>query len=97
MQEEKTKNKKRIAERLCKSLDISPDILSSSHKLEVFGRSAISISGCKKILLYAPCEIRLALKDSMLCIVGRDLVCVAYSPTDVTIEGRIDDICFKEI
>ena len=97
MQEEKTNNRKRLAERLCKSLDISPDVLSSSHKLEVFGRNAISISGCKKILLYAPCEIRLALKDSMLCIVGRDLVCVAYSPTDVTIEGRIDNLCYKEM
>ena len=97
MQDEKTKNKKRIAERLCKSLDISPDILSGSHKIEVFGRSSISISGCKKILLYAPCEIRLALNGSMLCIVGRDLVCVAYSPTDLTIEGRIDNLCFKEI
>ena len=97
MQEEKTNNRKRLAERLCKSLDISPDILSSSHKLEVFGRNAISISGCKKILLYAPCEIRLALKDSMLCIVGRDLVCVAYSPTEVTIEGRIDNLCYKEM
>ena len=97
MQEGKTNNKKGIAERLCKSLDISPDILLNSYKVEVFGRNAISISGCKKILLYAPCEIRLALKDSMLCIVGRDLVCVAYSPTDVTIEGRIDNLCYKEM
>ena len=97
MQEEKFKNKKKITDRLCQKLDISPDILLNSHKVEIFGRNAINVSGCKKILLYAPCEIRLALSDSVLCIVGRDLVCVAYSKNEVAIEGRINNVFYKEI
>jgi len=97
MQQEKEKNSKGIAKKLCEKLDVTPDVLLNSHKVEIFGRSAINISGCKKILLYAPCEIRVALCDSMLSVVGRDLVCVAYSPAEVAIEGRIDNVLFKEI
>lgn len=96
MKEQKERNGKRIAERICEKLDISADSLFLSHKVEIFGRSAISVSGCRGIVLYAPCEIRLALADSTLCVVGKDLVCVAYSVGEVSIEGRIDNVIFKE-
>lgn len=95
MQGEKPNNNRNLAKRLCEKLDVTPAVLPSSHKVEIFDRSAINISGCKKIILYAPCEIRVALSDSVLCVVGRDLVCVAYSPCEVTVEGRIDSVCFK--
>lgn len=96
MREKKEKNEKSIAERLCQRLDIPSAVLAGGHKVEIFGRESLSVSGCKKIILYAPCEIRLALSDSVLCVVGRDLVCVAYSPTELSIEGRIDNLLFKE-
>ena len=64
--------------------------------MEIRGRGALHISGCGKILLYAPCEIRVELGDSVLAIVGKDLVCVAYCAGEVAIEGRIDNVAFKE-
>ena len=96
MREKKEKSEKSLAERLCERLDIPPAIALGGHKVEILGREALCVSGCKKIILYAPCEIRLALSDSVLCVVGRDLVCVAYSPTELSIEGRIDNLLFKE-
>ena len=96
MKEQKEKRQKSIGEKFCDMLDITPDILPHGHTVEIRGRRALNISGCGRILLYAPCEIRVALADSVLSVVGRDLVCVAYSRGEVAIEGRIDNISFKE-
>jgi len=96
MQEQKSKKQKSFAERLCAGLDIPAEVLPGGHRIEISGRSGLKISGCGKILLYAPCEIRVALSGAVLSIVGRDLVCVAYSAGEVAIEGRIDNVAFRE-
>ena len=95
MQDQNEKKQKSLGERVCRLLDVTPDMLPGGHRIEIRGRGAISISGCGRILLYAPCEIRVALSDSVLAVVGRDLVCVAYSEREVSIEGRIDNVSFK--
>ena len=97
MQDQKDKKLKSLGERLCEKLDVTPDILPNGHRVEIMGRRALNISGCGRIILYAPCEIRVALAGSVLAIVGRDLVCVAYSAGEVAIEGRIDNIAFREV
>lgn len=97
MQEQKNKKLKSLGERLCEKLDVTPDILPHGHRIEIMGRNALNISGCGKILLYAPCEIRVALAGAVLSIIGRDLVCVAYSAGEVAIEGRIENIAFREV
>ena len=99
MQERKCEKEKRsrtIAERICESLDITPDVLPGGYKIEIHGRNGIKVSGCGRILLYAPCEIRVELSGTVLAIVGRDLVCVAYSSGSVEIEGKINDVLFKD-
>ena len=96
MKEQKEKRQKSLGEKFCDILDVTADLLPKGHRVEIKGRGALNISGCGKILLYAPCEIRVALADSVLAVVGRDLVCVAYSAGEVAIEGRIDNVSFKE-
>ena len=95
MNDQNTKTTKSLGKRMCDMLDVTDDLLPGGHRIEIRGRGAISISGCGRILLYAPCEIRVALADSVLSVVGKDLVCVAYSAGEVAIEGRIDNVSFK--
>ena len=90
MQDEKS-----FAGKLLKKLDASPEILAG-HCVEIRGRESMRVTGLTKILLYAPCEIRVALADSTLSVTGKDLLCVAYSKTEIDIEGRIDSVIFKE-
>ena len=89
------KEEKSFAGKILKKLDAMPEVLSG-HSVEIRGRESLRVSGLSKILLYAPCEIRVALKDSVLAVVGRDLLCVAYSPNEIDSEGRIDSVTFKE-
>ena len=96
MKEQRENRRKSIGERFCDILDVTTDILPRGYKVEIRGRGAIRISGCGRILLYAPCEIRVALSDSVISVVGRDLVCVAYSAGEMAIEGRIDNVSYKE-
>jgi sporulation protein YqfC len=94
MQEQKTE--KSFAKKLCEKLDIPSGALLNGHSVEIRGREEMRISGSAKILLYAPCEIRVALSDSLLAVVGRDLLCVAYSQNELNIQGKIESVTFKE-
>ena len=88
--------KEKFSERLCKRLDISADILPGGNRVERRGRGYILVSGCGRILLYTPSEIRVELSDSVLSIVGEGLLCVAYTAGEVGIEGKVSRVSFEE-
>ena len=60
------------------------------------GDREVVVYGCKKILLYTPQEIRLAIKKQCLCVCGADLFCTSISGGAVTVEGRIAAIRYLE-
>ena len=85
-------------ERVCRLLDISPEILPHGHAVEILGRSLLKIRGGGAILLYTPREIRIALpkKNEYICIKGDSLSCASYNRGALGVEGSIDSVRFDK-
>lgn len=86
----------RFRDRLCRRLDIVPDLVSGEPTVEIRGRSLVSVQGGERILTYTPEEIRIALKRGCVRIKGKDLVCISYYVGAIGVEGRIFCVCFEE-
>ena len=86
----------RFRDRLCRRLDIVPDLVSGEPTVEIRGRSLVSVQGGERILTYTPEEIQIALKRGCVRIKGKDLVCISYYVGAIGVEGRIFCVCFEE-
>ncbi len=95
MKEEK-REKERLADKLRRTLELDEDILPYGYTLEVRGRSAATLRGAGKILLYTPEEIRLGVRGGEITVRGEGLICSSYSAEAVGIEGRIASVYFGE-
>ncbi len=84
-------------ERLCRRLDIPPDIFLGEGLVEIRGRSAVCVKGCEKILTYTPEEIRIGMGRGCLRIEGKRLVCTSYHAGAVGIDGLICRVSFEEV
>ena len=85
-----------FSERICRALDIEPDVLPRASLIEIRGRSAVTVSGGGKILDYTDEEIKLALKSGAVAIRGKRLVCASFCAGKVRIEGRIEGVSFEK-
>ena len=85
-----------LPEWLAVKLDFPPDMFEGGLRLELRGRNSLLVHGCRRILQYAPEEMRLKMKGCVLCIKGQRLICHSYLAGAVGIEGKIEDICFCE-
>ena len=85
-----------LPEWLAVKLDFPPDMFEGGMRLELRGRNSLLVHGCRRILHYAPEEMRLKMKSCVLCIKGERLICHSYLAGAVGIEGKIDGICFCE-
>ena len=84
------------AERLCRMLDISPEVLPSVPAIEILGRSLVKIRGGGAILLYTPSEIRIALpKGEYVSLKGEELCCTSYNRGVLGVEGVIGSVSFE--
>ena len=88
--------KESLRERLCRGLDIVPDLLPGAGLIEIRGRNAMTVSGCGRILHYTPEEIRIRLKEGILSICGKRLSCTSYHAGAVGIDGYICRVSFEE-
>ena len=86
--------KRALMEWLAIKLDVPADIIGDGLRLDMRGRHTLMVHGCRKILDFNPCEVRLALEDSTLIIQGKRLICTAYLAGAVGIEGYICGISF---
>lgn len=85
-----------LRERICQRLDLSPDFFSGAGLVEIRGRGEVTVRGGGRILLYTPSEIRIAMGDDTLSIVGESLVCTSYYPGAIGVGGRIFGVSFEE-
>ncbi len=83
-----------LPEWLAVKLDIPADITGDGLRLDMRGRHTLTVHGCRKILDFTPCEVRLALRDATLTVSGRRLICTAYLAGAVGIEGYICAVTF---
>ncbi len=90
------KERPTLTERINAKLDIPPDILPGGTLVELRGRNSLNISGKTRILFYTPERIVLSVGKDVLSIVGRRLVCTAYHPHSITIDGYVINVGFEE-
>lgn len=83
-------------ERLCRRLDLLPDLFGGEGLVEIRGRGAITVRGGGKILRYTPEEIRVSMPRCVLAIKGEELVCTSYYQGAIGIDGRIGGVFFEE-
>ncbi|MBQ9151687.1 MAG: YabP/YqfC family sporulation protein [Clostridia bacterium] len=85
-----------LTEWLAVKLDIPADALEGGIRLDMRGRNTLTVHGCRRILDFSPCEIRLSLKDCTLVIGGQRLICTSYLAGAVGVEGCICSISFED-
>lgn len=88
--------KRNFRQKLCASLDIEPDVLPHGSLVEIRGRERVRISGCGRILNYTQEQIRVALHKGAVCVSGEELLCSSFCRGELSVEGRIDGVCFEE-
>ena len=85
-----------VPEWLAVKLDFPPDVLSGGMRVELRGRHSLLVHGCLRILHYAPEEMRLGLRDCVLCVTGERLVCHSFLAGAVGVDGLIQGLCFLD-
>ena len=88
------KDRCRLPEWLAVKRDIPADVAGGGLRLDMRGRHTLLVHGCRKILDFTPCEVRLAVTDATLTVSGRRLICTSYLAGAVGIEGYICGISF---
>ena len=94
MGEPKEREELRLSEKVCRALDIPPDILPGESVVEIRGRGMVTIKGSGKILLYTPEEICVEMKKGMISVRGQGLVCTSYHKEAIDIEGKVYSVTF---
>ncbi len=85
-----------VKERLCRALDLPPDVFAGESLVEIRGRGFLAVSGCCGILDYTPEQIRLSLKRGSLRVEGERMLLSSYLAGAVGIDGRIRSVRFEE-
>lgn len=93
---ERDREKEGVREKLCRALDLSPDLLPGGCTLEVRDRHLLTLRGGGSILTYTEEEVRIALSRGALAVRGRRLTCLSYYVGAVSVEGEIGSITFEE-
>ncbi len=86
---DENKSRPPFSEWLSVHLDIPADLGSGGIRLELRGRNTLTVHGCRKILDFSTCAIRLALPGVDLLVEGDRLTCTSYLAGAVGIEGCI--------
>ena len=90
----KDREKMPFLTRLGKRLEVDADMIRRDEWIEIRGRSRVELGGVKKIVGYSETDVRVALKQGTVQVLGRSLECVLYRRSEVAIEGEILSVCF---
>ena len=92
--DKKKEDKRSFFEYLAVRGDISGDAFAGDVYLELRGKNSIILKGCRRILAYSPEKIVLKIKEGILSLNGKRLVCTAFHSGGVSVEGDISSIVF---
>ena len=87
---------KRIRACLSGVLGVPSAALPGGFSLSLFGGDALEVRGCKRILVYEPSSIVLALPSGTLKIGGSGLFCSAFGGGAVTVRGTVRSLLLTE-
>lgn len=69
-------------------------LLARRDLIVLTGDSRATLHGCRRILRYSPCEIRLCIGRREVSLTGERLICTCFSGGSVTVEGVIRAVSF---
>ena len=70
-------------------------VLGDRELVVMRGQNSVTVYGCRRILLYSPCEIRLRVGRRALSVMGEGLFCTCFSAGSVTVEGQIQGVLYE--
>lgn len=78
-----------FTERISARIGLPSDELVGKFGLEIRGRDAVFVHGCRRILKYTPSSVVLDIGKFEVNVIGRHLVCSAYYGGTVCIDGYV--------
>ena len=84
------------AEWLAVKLDIPGDVTGGGLRVDLRGRNSLTVHGCRKILDFSACEIKLELEDAILTVCGCRLICTSYLADAVGVDGYVCSLSFTD-
>ncbi len=94
MPKETSNGMPKFSEKLCRTLDIQPDIFPYGTLVELRGRGSVTVRGCGCVTVYTNEEICFSVRGGELCIRGSGLSCASYCRGTAVIDGHIDGVSF---
>jgi hypothetical protein len=86
-----------FSERLCRTLDIQPDILPYGTLIELRGRYSVTLRGCGRVIVYTDREISFATHKGTVCVRGSRLCCSSYCKGAAVVDGLIEGVFFEGV
>lgn len=68
--------------------------ISENNMIVMRGQRGATVYGCRKILFYSPCEIRLDVGKKAVSVVGERLYCSSFSAGTVTVQGCVTGVSY---
>ena len=87
---------KRIQANLGKALEIPQEVLLGVPKLTIVGNMQLWIENHTGLVEYNPEKVRVTSSLGVICVTGKDFVLVELLPTELKVEGKLQQIDFGE-
>ena len=76
--------------------DLPPGIFDQEPMIEMHGSQYMIVDGCRGVLIYDECFVKLALKKTVLSVSGTQLELQHLTPSCASIAGQILSVTFGE-
>lgn len=73
------------------------DDLFCTDSILLWGEHSAVLYGCGKILFYGKERICFSMRERSASIFGAGLCCTVFSPSGVTVEGKIKGVCYCDV
>ena len=70
------------------------DDLFCTDSVLLRGNHSVVLYGCGRILFYGRERICFSMKERSVSVFGKDLCCTVFSPSGVTVEGKVAGVCY---
>lgn len=95
MSEKRTEARASLRQRFAERYGESAE-WNGKDSIVIHGQCGVTVHGCRRIVLYSPCEIRLRTGRRTVAITGTCLFCTSFSAGTVTVSGRVAGVLFVD-
>ncbi len=88
------KKKEKIAEKIADVLDVPLDVLCDVPKIELIGKSIISIENFRGILDYSEVAVKINTTVGILEICGENIFIESITDEEIVIKGKLNGVSY---